>query len=69
VDDYQKDFVLGNIKARERMIARCAIAGARRGAVIGTDQAAESLTGFFTTSGDGTTNDDFTSRRAISDRF
>ena len=52
-DDYQEDFVLGNIKARERMIAQYAIAGARRGVVIGTDHAAESLMGFFTKFGDG----------------
>ncbi|WP_321847052.1 ammonia-dependent NAD(+) synthetase [Paraburkholderia bannensis] len=49
----QQDFVLGNIKARERMIAQYAVAGARRGLVIGTDHAAESLMGFFTKFGDG----------------
>jgi NAD+ synthase len=53
VDDYQEDFVLGNIKARERMIAQYAIAGARRGLVIGTDHAAESPMGFFTKFVDG----------------
>jgi NAD+ synthase len=52
-DDFQEDFVLGNIKARERMIAQYAIAGARVGVVIGTDHAAESLMGFFTKFGDG----------------
>ncbi|SOE48115.1 NH(3)-dependent NAD(+) synthetase [Caballeronia arationis] len=52
-DDFHKDFVLGNIKARERMIAQYAIAGARVGVVIGTDHAAESLMGFFTKYGDG----------------
>ncbi|SAL72966.1 NAD synthetase [Caballeronia peredens] len=52
-DESQKDFVLGNIKARERMIAQYAIAGARAGVVIGTDHAAESLMGFFTKYGDG----------------
>ncbi|MFM0139580.1 ammonia-dependent NAD(+) synthetase [Caballeronia grimmiae] len=52
-DDFQEDFVLGNIKARERMIAQYAIAGARRGVVVGTDHAAESLMGFFTKYGDG----------------
>jgi len=52
-DDYQRDFVLGNIKARQRMIAQYAIAGARCGVVIGTDHAAESLMGFFTKFGDG----------------
>jgi NAD+ synthase len=45
--------VLGNIKARQRMIAQYAIAGARVGAVIGTDHAAEALMGFFTKYGDG----------------
>ncbi|MGF6612811.1 NAD+ synthase [Paraburkholderia sp. WSM4175] len=53
VDDFQEDFVLGNIKARQRMIAQYAIAGARVGVVIGTDHAAESLMGFFTKFGDG----------------
>jgi len=53
VDDFQEDFVLGNVKARERMIAQYAVAGARRGVVIGTDHAAESLMGFFTKYGDG----------------
>ncbi|SAK57286.1 NAD synthetase [Caballeronia temeraria] len=52
-DDFEEDFVLGNIKARQRMIAQYAIAGARRGLVIGTDHAAESLMGFFTKFGDG----------------
>jgi NAD+ synthase len=52
-DDAQQDFVLGNVKARQRMIAQYAIAGARRGLVIGTDHAAEALTGFFTKYGDG----------------
>lgn len=49
----QEDFILGNIKARQRMIAQYAVAGARRGLVIGTDQAAEALMGFFTKFGDG----------------
>ena len=53
VDDFQEDFALGNIKARQRMVAQYAIAGARVGAVIGTDHAAESLMGFFTKFGDG----------------
>ncbi len=52
-DAAQQDFVLGNIKARERMIAQYAVAGARTGLVIGTDHAAESLMGFFTKFGDG----------------
>lgn len=48
-----EDFHFGNIKARERMIAQFALAGANRGIVIGTDQAAEALMGFFTKFGDG----------------
>lgn len=52
-DAGQRDFVLGNIKARQRMIAQYAVAGTRGGLVIGTDQAAEALTGFFTKYGDG----------------
>lgn len=52
-DIQQEDFVLGNIKARQRMIAQYAVAGARSGLVIGTDQAAEALMGFFTKHGDG----------------
>lgn len=46
-------FHLGNIKARQRMIAQYAIAGASRGLVIGTDHAAEALMGFYTKFGDG----------------
>lgn len=49
ISDYNK----GNIKARERMIVQYAIAGAHQGAVIGTDHAAEALTGFYTKFGDG----------------
>lgn len=52
-DAAREDFILGNIKARQRMIAQFAIAGATRGLVIGTDQAAEALMGFFTKFGDG----------------
>ncbi|AXQ79243.1 ammonia-dependent NAD(+) synthetase [Streptococcus chenjunshii] len=47
------DFNKGNIKARQRMITQYAIAGQYAGAVIGTDHAAENLTGFFTKFGDG----------------
>ncbi|MDQ0221663.1 ammonia-dependent NAD(+) synthetase [Streptococcus moroccensis] len=47
------DFNKGNIKARQRMIAQYAVAGQRSGAVIGTDHAAENITGFFTKFGDG----------------
>ncbi|KXT75453.1 ammonia-dependent NAD(+) synthetase [Streptococcus sp. DD12] len=47
------DFNKGNIKARQRMITQYAIAGEHQGAVIGTDHAAENITGFFTKYGDG----------------
>lgn len=47
------DFNKGNIKARQRMIAQYAIAGANSGAVVGTDHAAEAITGFYTKFGDG----------------
>jgi len=47
------DFNKGNIKARSRMIAQYALAGTHSGAVIGTDHAAENITGFFTKFGDG----------------
>lgn len=47
------DFNKGNIKARERMIVQYAIATAHRGAVVGTDHAAEAVTGFYTKFGDG----------------
>lgn len=49
----QEDFILGNIKARQRMIAQYAVAGTSHGLVIGTDHAAEALMGFFTKFGDG----------------
>ncbi|EPD69426.1 NAD+ synthetase [Corynebacterium pyruviciproducens ATCC BAA-1742] len=47
------DFNKGNVKARARMIAQYAVAGEHRGLVIGTDHAAENITGFFTKFGDG----------------
>lgn len=47
------DFNRGNIKARMRMIVQFAL-GAHRGLlVIGTDHAAEAVTGFYTKFGDG----------------
>ena len=49
----QGDFVKGNIKARARMIAQYAIAGQLGALVVGTDQGAEALMGFFTKFGDG----------------
>lgn len=53
VDDTRDDFVKGNVKARERMIAQFTVAGARGMLVIGTDQAAEAVVGFYTKFGDG----------------
>lgn len=53
VEPPRKQFHLGNIKARQRMIAQYALAGATGGLVIGTDQAAEAIMGFFTKFGDG----------------
>mgnify|MGYP001766469236 CR=1 FL=1 len=47
------DFTKGNTKARMRMAAQYAIAGDRGLLVIGTDHAAEAITGFFTKFGDG----------------
>jgi len=47
------DFNKGNIKARQRMITQYAVAGEYHGAVLGTDHAAENITGFFTKFGDG----------------
>lgn len=48
-----RDFVRGNVKARERMIAQYAVAGQLNLLVVGTDHAAEAVTGFFTKYGDG----------------
>ena len=47
------DLTRGNAKARMRMVVQYAIAGDKRMLVIGTDHAAESVTGFFTKFGDG----------------
>ncbi|WP_280492673.1 ammonia-dependent NAD(+) synthetase [Nocardia asiatica] len=51
--DNLRDFVRGNIKARERMVLQYALAGQENLLVIGTDHAAEAVTGFFTKYGDG----------------
>ncbi|OZF58501.1 NAD(+) synthase [Rhodococcus sp. 14-2470-1b] len=48
-----RDFVRGNIKARQRMVAQYALAGQLGYVVVGTDHAAEAITGFFTKFGDG----------------
>lgn len=53
MDEPISDYNRGNVKARMRMIAQYAIAGARAGLVVGTDQASESVTGFYTKFGDG----------------
>ena len=50
------DFIRGNEKARERMKAQYSIAGMNAGVVVGTDHAAEAVTGFFTKYGDGGTD-------------
>ncbi|MEU4201714.1 ammonia-dependent NAD(+) synthetase [Streptomyces sp. NPDC045470] len=52
-DERHQDFVQGNVKARQRMIAQYAVAGAQDGLVVGTDHAAEAVSGFFTKYGDG----------------
>lgn len=50
------DFVRGNEKARERMKAQYSIASMCKGVVVGTDHAAEAVTGFYTKYGDGGTD-------------
>ncbi|CAH0347434.1 ammonia-dependent NAD(+) synthetase [Bacillus sp. CECT 9360] len=47
------NFLKGNIKARERMKVQYDLAGMYHGVVLGTDHAAEAITGFFTKHGDG----------------
>ena len=47
------DFNRGNIKARVRMVTQYALAGHDGMLVIGTDHAAEAVTGFYTKFGDG----------------
>ena len=51
--DEMSDFTKGNVKARARMIAQYALAGQAGYLVVGTDHAAEAVTGFFTKFGDG----------------
>lgn len=48
-----RDFVRGNVKARQRMVAQFALAGQLGLIVVGTDHAAEAVTGFYTKFGDG----------------
>ncbi|NEW08308.1 ammonia-dependent NAD(+) synthetase [Paenibacillus sp. SYP-B3998] len=47
------DFHKGNVKARERMKVQYDLAAHYRLLVLGTDHAAEAITGFFTKHGDG----------------
>jgi len=47
------DFVKGNEKARERMKVQFSIAAMNSAVVLGTDHAAEAITGFYTKFGDG----------------
>lgn len=47
------DFAKGNEKARERMKVQFSIAAMHSGIVLGTDHAAEAVTGFYTKFGDG----------------
>lgn len=47
------DFTKGNVKARSRMVAQYSLAGQSSLLVVGTDHAAEAVTGFFTKFGDG----------------
>lgn len=47
------DFAKGNEKARERMKAQYAIAAMEQCVVLGSDHAAEAITGFYTKFGDG----------------
>lgn len=60
VDSYQRvtdsplsDYQKGNVKARMRMIVQYAFGGMRNLLVIGTDHAAEAVTGYYTKYGDG----------------
>jgi len=47
------DFNKGNVKARHRMEVQYQVAGTMSLAVLGTDHAAEAVTGFYTKFGDG----------------
>ncbi len=53
IEGSSREFVKGNVKARQRMIAQYAVAGAGNLLVVGTDHAAEAVVGFFTKFGDG----------------
>jgi NAD+ synthase len=51
--EHLSDYHKGNVKARMRMIAQYAFGGMEGLLVIGTDHAAEAVTGFYTKYGDG----------------
>ena len=53
VPEKLSNFLRGNVKARERMKVQYDLAGLYKGVVLGTDHAAEAITGFFTKHGDG----------------
>ena len=53
LDESLTDFNKGNVKARIRMVTQYAIGGQQGLLVIGTDHAAQAVTGFFTKFGDG----------------
>lgn len=53
MDIHLTDFAKGNEKARERMKAQYSIAAMLNAVVLGTDHAAEAITGFYTKHGDG----------------
>jgi NAD+ synthase len=53
VGSRMSDFAKGNVKARIRMVVQYAIATESGALVVGTDHAAEAVTGFFTKFGDG----------------
>ncbi|CAL4326238.1 ammonia-dependent NAD(+) synthetase [Buchnera aphidicola] len=50
------DYIKGNEKARERMKVQYSIAAVKKGLVVGTGHAAETITGFFTKYGDNGTD-------------
>lgn len=50
---FLSDFAKGNEKARERMKVQYSVAAMESAVVVGTDHAAEAVTGFYTKFGDG----------------
>lgn len=49
----QREYIIGNVKARQRMIVQYTCAAAHQGLVLGSDHAAEAVMGYFTKYGDG----------------